>query len=195
VRIGVIVGLATVLALSLYFNNNNFCTEIASLKEDKQRLYELANSKATAVMQLEGALDEKSWCLRQRDGLIEEQQRVIASYKSEVGELTEELSYWKNATRSTLIENADVAGYRQFQSPEELRGWLESDPTSEHKAIPNRYDCDDFAIDLVISALHDGYWIGLAIRDNHMFNWTIIGNDIYKIEARTDDIEPWLKVD
>lgn len=193
-RIGVIVGLATVLGLSLYFNNN-FCTEIASLKEDKQCLYELANSKATAVMQLEGALAEKSWCLRQRDDLIEEQHQTITSYEIDLGELTGELSYWKNATRSTLIEGAAVSGYRQFQSLVELQEWLENDPTSEHKAIPNRYDCDDFAIDLVINTLRDGYWTGLAIKDNHMFNWVIIGSDIFRIEARTDGVESWLKVD
>lgn len=59
-RLAVIAGLATVLALSLYFNHT-YLAEIASLNNDKQCLYELANSKAAEITELEGVLIEKSW--------------------------------------------------------------------------------------------------------------------------------------
>jgi hypothetical protein len=79
---------------------------------------------------------------------------------------------------------------REFQSLDELKAWLAKDKTNEHEYIPTLYDCDDFALDLVKDALDDGYQIFAVPLLNHIFCCAFIGNDIYYIEPRTDDV--WL---
>ena len=100
----------------------------------------------------------------------------------------ESLTFWKKA-----YSGKDIS-YREFASVEELEEWLAQDPISDRRWHP-LYDCDDFAMDLTLSALGDGYWIGLGATNNHLFNFTIIGNDVYRIEASQDEVEPWGTID
>lgn len=83
----------------------------------------------------------------------------------------------------------------EFGSVEELELWLTNDPISDREWVEEIYDCDDFAVDLTLAALADGYWIGLGIAPLHMFNFTIICNTIYRIEASSDEVTHWALVD
>jgi len=153
-----------------------------------------------------------SYQIQQQENVITQHESEIAQYESRVEEYAKQLGecegkirylednidfykgeahYWRSAYSGKVTGQVDrLLGYNEFSSLEELEQWLKSDPISEHKWHPN-YDCDDFAIDLTLSALADGYWVGLGASDNHLFNFTIIGNDIYRIEAAHDEVEPW----
>jgi len=128
------------------------------------------------------------------DSQIAQYEIQVLQFEDEVDFYKEEAEFWRDeAAFGGVVWGADKL--REYSSTEELRCWLDDDPISERKPIPRKYDCDNFAIDLVLSALADGYWIGLGVTEWHMFNFTIIGNDIYKIEARTDGVEPWGTLD
>ncbi|MBA7715405.1 hypothetical protein ES703_124448 [subsurface metagenome] len=146
------------------------------------------------------AEQEKNTCLEGQISLHESQATLyesqiaqsemqILQLQGEVEFYKEEVLYWQSET----VYRLDWQGgkLREFGSVEELEQWLADDPISERKWVYDLYDCDDFAIDLVLSALSDLYWIGLGVTDTHMFCFTIIGNDIYKIEATSDRVEPW----
>lgn len=133
---------------------------------------------------------------------IKQYKDQISRYEERIPQLEDiadfyrdEADYWKTAYNEKVTgQVVRLCGYNEFSSLEELKQWLEDDPISEHKWHPN-YDCDNFAMDLTLVALADGYWIGLGASDNHLFNFTIIGNDIYRIEAHQDKVEPWGTLD
>ena len=57
----------------------------------------------------------------------------------------------------------------------------------------DRYDCDDYAIQLQRRAAQSGYLISVTLVDDpqqgpHMINLAIIGNDIYYVEPQTDEV-------
>ena len=94
---------------------------------------------------------------------------------------------------------------RELLSLQELEEWLEQDKTDatlyftgkmdlSNPHSKNGYDCDDFAYRLQKSALAQGYLMSTEIivenGEQHMINSTIIGNNIYFIEPRTDEV--WL---
>ena len=77
---------------------------------------------------------------------------------------------------------------------QDLRGWLDSNHTEMH-SYSSKYDCDDFALELVRAAREDGYLIGLYMEDDHVMNFSVIGNSIYIIEPQTDETYFWGEVD
>jgi hypothetical protein len=85
--------------------------------------------------------------------------------------------------------------YKPWQSKQELKEWLWANDVSEQEYIPKTHDCDDFAIELSMSALADGRIIGIMREPGHQFNWAIVGNDIYQIEPQTDIVELIGRVD
>lgn len=127
--------------------------------------------------------DSLSWALRQIDEL--ELKRDFCQ---------EDSIFWKKAYSGKAEGNIGGISYREFASVGELEEWLAQNEISDRKWHP-LYDCDNFAIDLTLSALGDGYWIGLGATDNHLFNFTIIGNDVYRIEASQDGVELWGTLD
>lgn len=153
------------------------------------------NAKSRELLAAE---EDKNTYLTNQVSLYQEQtgryEEQVAQLEDEVDFYKGEAEYWRDEAAFKVVDwQGDKL--REWSSTEELRWWLDDNPISERKPIPNRYDCDDFAIDLVLSALADGYWIGLGVREGHMFNFTIIGNDILEIEAMTDAIELWGTLD
>jgi len=82
-------------------------------------------------------------------------------------------------------------GLREFGSFEELAAWLYENPVSTRPRIPGEYVCSDFARDLVLDAISQGWLMGLSriANERHQKAFTIIGKDIYEIEAETDGIK------
>ena len=79
----------------------------------------------------------------------------------------------------------------QFDTVYELQEWLYNNDISERQYIPDTYDCDNFAVDLVREARADGYEIFICATDDHMFNMCEIRGLWYIIEPQTDEIWYW----
>lgn len=87
----------------------------------------------------------------------------------------------------------------EFSSVEELRAWLAEDKTNRIWLLSGKrpedgvfvdpeYDCDNYAEDLMRSALKDGYLISQDLDGGHIRNFTYIGNDIWVIEPQDDGV-------
>ncbi|MFC1861807.1 response regulator [Chloroflexota bacterium] len=90
----------------------------------------------------------------------------------------------------------------EFSSKEELEKWLAEDDADKTVyffvkadgtgASSDKYDCDDYALDLQKRALKDGYLMSTSIIEKedqlHMINLATIGNDVYYIEPQTDKV-------
>jgi len=91
---------------------------------------------------------------------------------------------------------------REFASKKELENWLAKDEGREKvyvfvapdgtKGSSEKYDCDDFALELQSRASKDGFLMSITIieKDNqlHMINLVTIGNEVYYIEPQTDEV-------
>jgi len=83
---------------------------------------------------------------------------------------------------------------KQFNSIMECKSWMSMQDICRRE-YRHLYDCDDFALDLVMAAMKDGYIIGLCSSTRHMQCFTIIGNMMYKIEPQNYHIAEWGLVD
>jgi len=91
---------------------------------------------------------------------------------------------------------------REFSSKEELEKWLAEDDTDEHVYLfcdaegiaraSDKYDCDDYALQLQRSAAESGFLTSVTIIEKedrpHMINLVTIGSDVYYIEPQTDEV-------
>jgi len=91
---------------------------------------------------------------------------------------------------------------REFTSLEELKTWLAEDDTDEYLHLvagndgvarpSDKYDCDDYALQLQYRAANSGFLISATIIEEsgrpHMVNLACIDNDIYYIEPQTDEV-------
>jgi hypothetical protein len=137
--------------------------------------------------------------LQEAGAVVEEQKTDLLTRSLEVSQLNSELNHRDievnrlDAELTTALKEADYwegkAHLRQFTSVEELKAWLASNDIDKREYIEFTYDCDDFAQDLMIAALEDGYLISTELWSCHMLNSTIIGNDIYTIEPMTDSVQ------
>lgn len=116
--------------------------------------------------------------------------------------------------RAILNRVEDPRPLRNFQDLEELERWLENiempDISSDvadkeiNQGIKS-FDCDDYALKLQIKALRDGYIVSFEIIRSseyselfkqgqipdgtiHAINSVIIGNKVYYIEPKTNEI-------
>lgn len=82
-----------------------------------------------------------------------------------------------------------------FNSKSNLASFLYYDDTDWHLFIPEIYDCDNFAIDLINNAYDAGYFMGLVVEENsennndHMLCFAIVfPNLVYYVEPQTDEV-------
>jgi outer membrane murein-binding lipoprotein Lpp len=137
--------------------------------------------------------------LQDAGAVVEEQKTDLLTYSAEVSRLNSELNQRDievnqlGAELTAALKEADYwegkAHLRQFTSVEELEAWLAGNDIDKREYIEFTYDCDDFAQDLMIAALEDGYMVSTELWSCHMLNSTIIGNDIYTIEPMTDGVQ------
>jgi hypothetical protein len=131
--------------------------------------------------------------------VVEEQETDLLIYSAEINRLNSELNQRDIEVKrlgtelNTALEEADYwegkAHPRQFTSVEELKAWLADNDIDKREYVEFTYDCDDFAQDLMKTALEDGYLISTELWSCHMLNSTIIGNKIYTIEPMTDGVQ------
>lgn len=137
--------------------------------------------------------------LQDAGAIVEEHKTDLLNYSAKVNQLNSELNQRDievnrlGAELTTAMEEADYwegkAHPRQFTSVEELEAWLTDNDIDKREYVEFTYDCDDFARDLMIAALEDGYLVSTELWSCHMLNSTIIGNDIYTIEPMTDGVQ------
>ena len=84
----------------------------------------------------------------------------------------------------------------------ELENWLAEDDGEKTvyffvtpdgtEGSSDKYDCDDYALELQRRASKDGYLMSATIIEKqdqlHMINLATIGNDVYYIEPQTDEV-------
>ena len=89
--------------------------------------------------------------------------------------------------------------FQEWQSETELRAWLKQDLTDEREYQVDVYDCENFAMDLALSAAQDGYYIGLRAtlfnKQWHMDNFAVVSNHVYKINPQNDYCVKWEVLD
>jgi len=117
-----------------------------------------------------------------------------------VKEVVEKEIEYRDIVKEVMIEKP--IEQREFVSKEELENWLAEDDgeTTIYFFITpdgttgssDKYDCDDYALDLQQSALKDGFLMSATIIEKgdqlHMINLAVIGNDVYYIEPQTDEV-------
>ena len=132
---------------------------------------------------------------------IEERDRLLAETEwkrdsamealARVSKLNHELDEALKLTRAEVeaitleCEQAKIyGGLVEFPTDKALFDWLKNNPVCKRPYIPGKYVCADFARDLCIAAIADGYWMGLSrISDQrHQRCFTIIGLDVKEIE-------------
>jgi len=138
------------------------------------------------------------------ENVIEESKFTIAQLEfnnqdlnTNVENLEEDIDYWQIEARhweSEYEKLEEYGGLKKFSSIQDLSGWLDSNHTEMH-SYSSKYDCDDFALELVRAAREDGYLVGLYMEDDHVMNFSVIGNSIYIIEPQTDETYFWGEVD
>jgi DNA-binding response OmpR family regulator len=107
---------------------------------------------------------------------------------------------YRDIVRNVVVEKP--IKQREFASLEELKKWLAEKSVTKSifffvtsngtQASSNKYDCDDYALDLQKRALEDGYLMSASVIEKqgqlHMINLATIGNDVYYIEPQTDEV-------
>jgi hypothetical protein len=137
--------------------------------------------------------------LKDAQTMIEQQQTELENYTIEANQLNSEISLNNTEIYRLNVELADAlematyyeakTHFREFSSVKELKDWLTANDVNEMEYIPEIYDCDDFARDLMLDALSDGYLVSTELWSCHMLNSTIIGNKVYTIEPQTDEVQ------
>ncbi len=106
----------------------------------------------------------------------------------------------REVVKEVLVEKPVTL--RQFASLEELKAWLAGDDTNEYVHLfagkngivqaSDRYDCDDYALQLQQRAANSGFLISVTIIQQqgkpHMINLACIDNDIFYIEPQSDEV-------
>jgi DNA-binding response OmpR family regulator len=117
-----------------------------------------------------------------------------------VKEVVEKEIEYREVVKEVTIEKP--IEQREFASKEELENWLVEDDGGKSvyffvradgtEASSDKYDCDDYALELQRRATKDGFLMSVTIiekDDNpHMINLVTIGNDVYYIEPQTDEV-------
>jgi len=117
-----------------------------------------------------------------------------------VKEVIEREIEYRNIVKEVTIEK--LIEQREFTSKEELESWLAEN--DEEKSIyffvradgtegsSDKYDCDDYALELQRRASKDGYLMSATIIEKddqpHMINLVTIGNEVYYVEPQTDEV-------
>lgn len=144
----------------------------------------------------------KDWIVR-LETKQSSQERTISLLSQEVDRLKAEKAQLllENQRLSAQLDDllTEPVGFYSWKSMSELGTWLRLNNISERQYVPDKYDCDDFAIDLALAAAKERRFIGLAGEKSrvrrHFFCWALVDNIVFKIEPQNDGIIRWLSRD
>jgi cell division protein FtsB len=195
--IATIAVLATLLGLAIGFAvkfNQDIAVLRLSAAIQEQQLASSERAQQRCAEQVSELTDKDVQNTAAVRSLQEENDKLkleITELEGDIESCEEEASHWMVLYNAEL-EN--ICRVSHFSSRDELEQWLRSDSTSEND-YSSRYDCDDFAMDLIRAAEQDGYLIGLYAEGDHVANFASIGNSVYIIEPQTDEVWLWGFVD
>jgi hypothetical protein len=131
-------------------------------------------------------LDERKVLLQNLTEAIKERDAWVLAYET------------LNVTHAALLQNYTAGleeinrlneridqlegelSFINFNTLTDLEVWLAQDNTSEHTYIPDKYDCDDFAYDLMTSAFKSGYKMGtVAVYYADNLTYVVIKGEYY----------------
>lgn len=125
------------------------------------------------------------------DAQLAEKDATIANLQNEIVSKDAEIA----SLKAELAEKPEyISELRFFETVYELKTFLMNDDTDSKEYIPGKFDCDDFAITLMLNAEKAGYRIGLLIEKGgtkHMKNYAIVGTNAYyywAIEPQDDSL-------
>ena len=117
-----------------------------------------------------------------------------------VKEVVEKEIEYRNIVEEIIIEKP--IEQNEFSSKEDLKKWLAEDDGEKSvyffvradgtEGSSDKYDCDDYALELQQRANKDGFLMSVTIIEKqdqlHMINLVTISNDVYYIEPQTDEV-------
>ena len=133
---------------------------------------------------LTGCADIRDSQLAEKDATIANLQNELLIKDAEIAELEAELT-----------EKPEyVSELRFFETVYELKSFLMNDDTSKRDYIPGKFDCQNYALALMLNAEKQGYRMGVfPVGKEHMKNVAFVGKDGYGdfwiIEPQDDTIE------
>ncbi len=107
---------------------------------------------------------------------------------------------YRDIVKNVIVEKP--IKQREFASKEELEKWLAEKAAGKSifffvgpdgtNVSSDKYDCDDYALDLQKRALNDGYLMSATVIEKgdklHMIDLVTIGNDVYYVEPQTNEV-------
>lgn len=162
-----------------------------AIREQQSALSERAQQRCTEEV---SQLTDKDV---QNAGAVRSLQEENDKLRLEVTKLGGDIEYCEEEANHWMVlytELENIRGFSHFSSQDELQQWLWNDSTSDND-YSHRYDCDDFAMDLIRAAEKAGYLIGLYAEGDHVANYASISNSVYIIEPQTDEVWLWGSVD
>ena len=173
-----------------------------------QELIELRQAhtdQALYVEQLCQTVAQQGQTITESDAVITEKTQVIQLMRGKLNEMAAENIKSQNIIIAHEADIKDLAGQiamlkkygglTEFRSRQHLQSWLAENGVSEREYIKHAYDCEDFAIDLVLEAAADHYIVGLLLKESrrggHIKCFTPIGNSVYQIEPQSDGTKKW----
>jgi len=149
-------------------------------------------------------VDEYFGLLQEHDRVIQEKivelqsawteaeryQVALIEAEAQLDEMSEIVLVVKQESAGLLsqVESLKGEGYIPFCSEAEIWEYVKSTGISQRKYAPTTYDCDDFAIDLVVQAYKDKRMVGLWGYPWHLKNFVIKGNHIYAVEPQSNRV-------
>ena len=97
-----------------------------------------------------------------------------------------------------VTENVTANVTQEWKSVTEIRKYVKATGIPGMLYVPDKYDCENFAIALTEQARLDGRVIGLYLKliykdgeiTAHMKNFAIVGNYVYQIEPQNGNVGP-----
>ena len=125
------------------------------------------------------------------DAQLAEKDATIAQLQSEIISKDAEIA----SLKAELAEKPEyISELRFFETVYELKTFLMNDDTDSKEYIPGKFDCQNYALTLILNAEKQGYRMGVfPVDKEHMKNVAFVGKDGYGdfwiIEPQDDTIE------
>ena len=163
---------------------------LAKTVVDLQIAQREAESYQVALVETKEEAESYQVALVETKEEAESYQVALGETKGHLDEVSETLEVTQQERSDLLrqVENWKQEGYILFASKTELWEYVKSTGISQRKYVSTTYDCDDFAIDLVVQAYKDKRMIGLWGYPGHLKNFAIVGNEVFGVEPQNNRI-------
>ena len=161
---------------SLESNYTSLSANYSSLQQNYTALSggytTLLNEKNILLQNLTEAVEERDAWVLAFEALNSTHTILLQNYTESLGEI--------DRLNQRIAQLEGELNFTNFDTLNDLEVWLAQDNTSEHAYIPDEYDCDDFAYDLMTSAFKSGYKMGtVAVYYTDNLTYVVISEEYY----------------